>query len=106
MWPSQITFGPVVLHLYGLIIGVAIWAAAQVAATVYKRQGGKEKVIWQGFLWLLVGGVIGARWYHVIDGWEYYQANPGAIFQIWQGGAGIWGGSLGGLGGGMGLSRG
>jgi len=57
----------------------------------------KAEDIWDGLLWMVGGGVIGARFYHVVDYWQYYMANPGEILAIWQGGLGIFGGILGGV---------
>lgn len=97
MLPAQFTLGPMTFHLYGLIIGLAVMAAAQVAATIYKRHGGKEKQIWGAFGWALIGGIFGSRLYHVIDQWSFYALNPRLIVAVWNGGLGIWGAILGGL---------
>lgn len=99
MIPAQIVVGPVNFHVYGLVIGLAVIAAAQVAAGVYKKYGGEEKIVWTGFLWALVGGLIGSRLYHVIDGWEYYLRHTGEILAVWNGGLGIWGAVVGGMAG-------
>jgi phosphatidylglycerol:prolipoprotein diacylglycerol transferase len=47
-------------------------------------------------LWAIVGGVIGARIYHVIHQWNFYSANPSLIPQVWNGGLGIPGAVAGG----------
>jgi len=46
--------------------------------------------------WVIVGGIVGARIYHVIHQWHYYSNNPLMIFNIWAGGLGIYGGMVGG----------
>lgn len=49
------------------------------------------------FLLTIPAGIIGARIYHVIDKWSYYQANTQEILYVWQGGLGIFGALGGGL---------
>ena len=44
---------------------------------------------------MLIGGVVGARLYHVVHLNEYYTQNSSEVLRIWQGGLGIIGGLLG-----------
>jgi phosphatidylglycerol:prolipoprotein diacylglycerol transferase len=84
------------IHFYGLFIGVGIWAAMEVAQAREKTKEGKH-LIDQVFWWAVIGGIVGARAYHVIDFWErYYVLNPIKVFYAWEGGLGIWGGIVGG----------
>lgn len=76
-------------HLYGLIVGVAIVSAWSVAERIEPR-------INKTAPWVLVFGILGARAYHVIDLWEYYQADTPGVLRIWEGGLGILGGIVGG----------
>lgn len=76
-------------HLYGLVLGIAAVVGLSVAERIDVRV---NKV----FPWVLSGGLIGARLYHVIDYKEYYQQFPGEIWAVWSGGLGIWGGVIGG----------
>jgi len=92
MW----TLGKLTFHLYGLLIGLGILAGAGISA----RMAGKVKLkaddIWDSLLWVVGGGVVGARIYHVIDLWEYYWYYPAEILAVWNGGLGIFGGIIGG----------
>lgn len=47
--------------------------------------------------WAIVGGLIGARVWHVIDLWSYYSQNLSQIIAAWNGGMSIWGGMVGGI---------
>ncbi|SIS66151.1 prolipoprotein diacylglyceryl transferase [Alicyclobacillus vulcanalis] len=54
---------------------------------------------WWGLApWLLVGGIVGARFWQVFFfDWGYYSAHPGQIVQVWNGGLSIQGGIAGAL---------
>lgn len=47
-------------------------------------------------VWIVIGGFLGARLYHVLDYWPYYSLHPEKIIAIWEGGIGIFGGIIGG----------
>ena len=92
MIPREILLGPVTIHLYGLIIAMAIflgWFLAKKRAHLYKI----PRTIFDDPILLipLVLAVIGARIYHVLDFWDYYARNLTQVFFIWKGGLGIWG---------------
>src|SRR5213082_1166543 len=98
-------FGPVVfqlgsfaLHWYGVIIVVAILAAAWVASRYVTRHGQNSNSIWDMLLWVLIPALIGERLYYVFiqsprgpNGLEHYLANPIEILEIWRGGMHIYG---------------
>lgn len=82
-------------HAYGLLIGLGVWLAMEIAI---KYRGSIEiKKFERGMWWTVVFGVVGARLYHVVDYWQrYYLANPEKIISFWEGGLGIWGAVVGG----------
>ncbi len=87
-------------NLYGLILGLAILASFQASLWLAKERKVDVKVVEQLFWWVVIGGIIGARAYHVIDKWqEVYSLNPQSVLYIWNGGLGIWGAIIGGLAG-------
>jgi phosphatidylglycerol:prolipoprotein diacylglycerol transferase len=53
----------------------------------------------------VVGGIVGARLFHVADHLPYYLANPLLIPAVWEGGIAIYGAFLGGLIGGVVAAR-
>lgn len=96
MIPPSFSFGPVTIHLYGLIIACAIYVGLSLA----KRRATKYKIPKEIFddpvlVIPLILALIGARLYHVIDYWEYYQNNLNLIFSISSGGLGIIGALIG-----------
>lgn len=88
------------IHIYGVLIGVAVFAASEVSLWLAdKRQIGREYIL-AGFWWVVLPAIAGARIYHVVHLWAaYYSSHPEEIIKIWNGGLGIWGAILGGLGG-------
>jgi phosphatidylglycerol:prolipoprotein diacylglycerol transferase len=97
--------GPLKVHWYGIIITTGMMLAAYIAALETKRKGGDPNIVWDGVLYVIVLGIIGARLYHVFSspndgsnsGWAYYSQNPMQILAVWNGGLGIFGGLLGGI---------
>lgn len=85
------------IHLYGFIIGLAMvvgwWLAEYQARRHQLPVADLQLVIGLS----LVGGLIGARLYHVGLEFEYYRQHWVQIFQLWRGGSSIIGGLIGGL---------
>ena len=100
MIPSSLQFGPLTVHIYGLIIAIAIyvgWFIARKRAKLYKIP---EKLFDDPILISpLLFGIIGGRLYHVASIWQYYQNNLSQMFMVWNGGLGIWGALIGIFGG-------
>ena len=88
--------GPITIAWYGIIIVTATLVAGYVAQYEAKRRGDDPEHVWNGFLWCLVLGMIGARLYHVISSLEYYLQNPLQVFNTRAGGLGIFGAVAGG----------
>lgn len=106
MNPTIVEIGPFALNWYGVfIVGGAVLAAW--FSGLYAARGGDDPDhIWNILAWSLIGGIIGARLYHVFSspadgpGWEYYRQNPLDIINFWNGGLrglGIYGGLIGGV---------
>lgn len=100
-----IELGPLRVHWYGIIITTGMILACYIAGLEMKRKGEDPNIIWDGALWVIGLGIIGARLYHVFSspndgsnsGWAYYSQNPLQILAIWNGGLGIFGGIIGGI---------
>jgi phosphatidylglycerol---prolipoprotein diacylglyceryl transferase len=76
--------------LYGLVVTLGI-----VVCILFVEKFSKLQKTWDVAFYGILGGMIGARLYHVLDLWSYYSINPVKILFIWQGGLGIWGGIFG-----------
>ena len=94
--PTIFRLGHFMLNWYGIIVILAIIAATAISLREGKRKGISSEVIYSMAPWVLIGGIVGARLFHVIDRWDYYAGNPAQIFFVWQGGLAIWGALAGG----------
>lgn len=81
-------------HVYGFLISLGILAGLWVAEKFKKELSFS---LLDPLFWVLTGGIIGARIYHLIDYWSYYAQNLIEVFYLWQGGLGIFGGIIGGI---------
>lgn len=94
--PVLFRAGAVEVRWYGIAIIAAIVVAVVVAMREAKRVGLSTTEVIGVTPWLLLGGIVGARLFHVIDRWQYYAAHPLGIVMLQQGGLAIWGAVIGG----------
>lgn len=95
--PILISLGPVHIYWYGFFIVLGTLSALTVAIYLGKLYGLKADTIIDLSLWLILGGLIGARLYDVLLNWSYFSSQPLDIFKVWQGGLAIHGALIGGL---------
>ncbi|MCI0789507.1 MAG: prolipoprotein diacylglyceryl transferase [Chloroflexi bacterium] len=104
----SIGINPNLFHLGAFTLswhGVMTFVAVAVAVYLVARWGGKEGMIVDSIysvaVWAIIGGVIGARFLHVIDFWdEVYKDDFISVFQVYAGGIAIYGAIIGGFIGG------
>lgn len=60
-----IHLGPLYLRFYGLILVTGAFVAAYLASLEAKRRGYNPDQVWDGMFWVLVGGIVGARLWHI-----------------------------------------
>jgi phosphatidylglycerol:prolipoprotein diacylglycerol transferase len=104
--PNGFALGPLYVHFYGVVIAVGILLAGLLAALEARRVGQDPEVVWDLIIWLVVGGIVGARLWHVFTPSPttiaagkttvFYLSHPLEILMIWNGGLGIPGAVLGG----------
>ncbi len=88
--------GHFTLNWYSVFILLAVITGVIISVHEAKRKGISADYIYSLVPWVLIGGIIGARLFHIIDRWEYYASDPFQMFAVWQGGLAIWGAMAGG----------
>ncbi|MCW2928478.1 MAG: lgt [Thermoleophilia bacterium] len=100
----NVEIGGLVLHGYGLVMGIAIVIAISIFEWGLKRQHVDASRITPLALISIVAGFIGARLYHVASEPTRFLDHPADIPKVWEGGLGIYGAVLGGVGVGLWLA--
>lgn len=96
--PILFNIGHLAVRWYSLIVLIAISVGVWLTAREASRKGFKTEDVYDIAVWIIVGGIIGARLFHVLDHWSHeFAANPIRAFYIWEGGLAIWGAMAGGL---------
>jgi prolipoprotein diacylglyceryl transferase len=91
---NGLDIGPLTLNYYGLCIGLGVVAAVLIAQRRWIQRGGHPDDIPEIAKWAVPAGIIGARIYHVITDWRPIED----WYKIWEGGLGIPGGLIAGIG--------
>jgi prolipoprotein diacylglyceryl transferase len=92
---GTISVGPLTIHMYGLMLLLAIAACILLTGYRWTRRGGDWDLVLKVAVWGVAAGIVGARAYHDITSWnEVSSPKWKGIFAVWQGGLGVWGGIL------------
>jgi phosphatidylglycerol:prolipoprotein diacylglycerol transferase len=105
--PAQFYLGPIPIRLYGIILMVGAVVAAFVAEREARRRGKNSEYVWDALIWVLIGGILGARLWHVFLPsaadvargltTQFYLTHPLDLLAVWHGGLGIPGAVIGGV---------
>lgn len=101
-----IHFGSFTIHFYGIILMLGVIAAAFLADREAKRRKKDPEFLWDALIWIVIGGVLGARLWHIFTPppsmvargltTNFYLTHPLDALAIWNGGLGIPGAVIGG----------
>jgi phosphatidylglycerol:prolipoprotein diacylglycerol transferase len=102
--PEGFSIGPLFVRFYGIILMSGAVAGAFLATREAKRRGHNPEIVWDLFVYLLIGGIIGARVWHILTPSPstgvtaaWYLSHPLDALAVWKGGLGIPGAVIGGL---------
>lgn len=104
--PDGFFIGTLKIYYYGIFVMLGVMAAAYLATAEAKRRSEDPEFVWDGLLWVLLAGIVGARLWHVftpppsmveqgITTW-YYLTHPLDLINLRAGGLGIPGAVIGG----------
>ena len=75
--PNLFTVGSFSMSWHGLLTGVAVLAAVILVVRLAKEKKVALEDVYSTALWGIIGGIIGARLFHVIDKWDtIYRYDP------------------------------
>src|SRR5919202_1362245 len=90
--------GPFTFHYCGLFIALGIALGILLTARELLLRGYKATLALDALVFVVPLGFIGARLYHVVTDYELYANDPfPAVFEVWNGGLGIYGAVAGGF---------
>ena len=102
-----ITIGTIHLSYYGMILMFGALLAAWLAERDAKRRSLNSDFVWDALIWVLIGGILGARIWHILTPPEsmvqagfttkWYLTHPLDMLTTWRGGLGIPGAVIGGV---------
>jgi len=95
--PQSFSVGALTIHYYGIFMASAVAAGYLLAIKRAKNFGIQADQADVIIFWLVIGGFVGARLYHVLSSIEYYSHHAIDIFKVWNGGLSIYGAVLSGL---------
>jgi phosphatidylglycerol:prolipoprotein diacylglycerol transferase len=105
--PTGFHIGPIPVYYYGIILMCGALAGSWLASLEARRRGQDTELVWDGLIWVLIGGILGARIWHILTpppsmvalgittGW--YLTHPLDMISTWNGGLGIPGAVIGGV---------
>jgi phosphatidylglycerol---prolipoprotein diacylglyceryl transferase len=91
---GTVDLGPLTIHMYGLMLLLAIAVCIVVTGIRWTRLGGDWDLVLRVAVWGVAFGVIGARAYHDITSWDEVPKHWWGFAAVWKGGLGVWGGIL------------
>jgi phosphatidylglycerol:prolipoprotein diacylglycerol transferase len=105
--PLGFYIGPLFIRFYGIILMIGALAGSWLAVRGAKRRSQDPDIVWDGLVWVLIGGIIGARLWHIFTPTpadiaiglttKFYLTHPLDAVNIRSGGLGIPGAVIGGM---------
>jgi phosphatidylglycerol:prolipoprotein diacylglycerol transferase len=101
------SIGILCVRYYGIVLMLGALAGGYLATFEVKRRGHDPEIVWDLLVYLIIGGVLGGRLWHILtpppssiaQGYtaQFYLTHPLDALAIWKGGLGILGTIIGGL---------
>lgn len=102
MFPVELRLGPFALNAHGVLTAAGIWLGWFLARREARRKGLDQAFLDNLVPAAVLGGLVGARLSFVLfESLDVILRDPWSALRLWEGGAGLQGGILGGLGVGL-----
>jgi len=92
MHPIFFKIGPLPIHSFGVMMGLAFLAGLYNWVLLGRKEGRDYSYCSDLLFWIMISGILGARLACVVSDWPYYAEKPVRILQIWNGGLIYYGG--------------
>ena len=89
---SVFEIGPLNIHVYGILMGIAVATAYVILVRRYEKFGGERATAESAGFWAIVIGFVGARLGYVLPRIGDYSDDWLGVFRIWEGGIALFGG--------------
>jgi len=89
---NEFTIGPLTVHIYGILMGLAVATAYVITVTRYEKFGGRRQTAERAAFWAVVIGFMGARLAYVSTHTARFEGDWLGIFRLWEGGLALFGG--------------
>lgn len=86
MHPDLFKIGSITIHTYGVFVALGIFSAISLAMRLANKEGIPPSIISDMCFWIIIWGIIGARFVYVLMNISYYIRFPLEILELWKGG--------------------
>lgn len=97
VYPILFHIGNFPIRSWGVLVALGIIAGLWLSVHLSKKENLDSQKIVDFSIYAVLGGIIGARLWEVIFGWEKFSSNPAEALKFWDGGLSIQGGVVAGL---------
>lgn len=95
MFPVIFQIGPVTVYAYGLMLAIAVMVCAFFLTRDAKQVGMAPMLVHDSIFWLVVSGILGARFFYILINFSYFQSHWIDVVKIYEGGLSWQGGLMG-----------
>ncbi len=89
---NEFEIGPLTIHVYGILMGLAVATAYLITVTRYEKFGGERQTAERAAFWAVVIGFMGARLAYVSTHAARFEGDWLGVFRLWEGGLALFGG--------------
>ncbi|WP_461833218.1 prolipoprotein diacylglyceryl transferase [Desulfothermus sp.] len=97
MHPILVKIGPITIYTYGFFIASAFLLALGYVSREAKKQKLDAKIVSDLGFYIVIAGILGARFLYVLMNLKYFLNHPLEAFMVWKGGLVFSGGAILGL---------